>query len=96
MKKAKVFTVVNYVLSAILWLLGVLTLAFNLLGLWTPWQLAGFGFMFCIPIVVISQGIAIICCGSAEKKYLRGNLIAFGVSAGFVLLTLLISTKWFW
>lgn len=96
MTKAKVFTIMNYVLSAIGWLLGILTLLFNILGLWTPWQLAGFGFMFYIPIPAISQFLAIYFCSTSEKKLLTMNLISFGISAAFVLLTVLVSTKWFW
>lgn len=96
MTKAKVFTIMNYVFSAIGWLLGILTLLFNILGLWTPWQLAGFGFMFYIPFPAISQFLAIYFCGTSEKKLLTMNLISFGISATFVLLTVLVSTKWFW
>ena len=96
MTKAKVFTIMNYVISAIGWLLGILTLLFNILGLWTPWQLAGFGFMFYIPVPAISQFLAIYFCNTSEKKLLTMNLISFGISVAFVLLTVLVSTKWFW
>jgi len=96
MTKAKVFTVTNYVLSAILWLLGILTLLFNILGLWIPWHLAGFGFMFYIPVPTISQFLAIIFCNTSEKKFLTINFISFAISVSFVLLTVLVSTRWFW
>ena len=58
-KKTKTFTVINYILSGILWLLGILTLLFNILGLCAPWHLAGFGFVFYIPIPAIFQILAI-------------------------------------
>ncbi len=96
MTKAKAFTVINYVLSAVLWLLGILTLLFNVLGHWTAWQLVGFGFMFYIPVPVISQFLAIYFCNTAEKKLLAINLISFAISIAFVLLTVFVSTKWFW
>lgn len=96
MKKAKVFTIVNYVLSAIGWLLGILTLLFNILGLWTPWHLAGFGFMFYIPVPIISQFLAIFFCNTLEKKLLTMNIISFVVSVSFVLLTVFVSQRWFW
>ena len=96
MSKAKLFTIINYVFSSILWLLGILTLLFNILGLWSPWHLAGFGFIFYIPIPAITQLIAFCFCNTTEKKFLSMNLVAFAVSAGFVLLTVLVSAKWFW
>ena len=94
MKKAKVFTIINYALSSVLWLLGILTLLFNILGLWTPWHLAGFGFMFYIPVPAISQFLAIFFCDALEKKFLNMNLIALAVSVGFVFLTVFVSAGW--
>lgn len=96
MRKAKVFTVINFVLSGILWLLGILTLLFNILGLWAPWHLAGFAFIFYIPIPAISQFLAIFFCNTTEKKLFTMNLISFGISIAFVLLTVLVSAEWFW
>ncbi len=96
MTKAKAFTTINYVLSAIGWLLGMLTLLFNILGLWTPWHLAGFGFIFYIPVPLISQFFAIYFCNTAEKKLLTMNLVSFVISVSFVLLTVFVFTRWFW
>ena len=97
MKKVKVFTIINYVLSGILWLLGVLTLLFNILGLWVPWHLAGFGFIFYIPVPAVSQFLSVIfSCSVKENKYLIMNLISFAISIGFVLLTVFVSAGWFW
>ena len=50
---AKKITIVSYILSGILWLLGMLTLLFNVLGLWAAWHLAGLGFIFYIPVPII-------------------------------------------
>ena len=96
MTKAKVFTIVNYGLSAVLWLLGMLTLLFNVLGLWVPWHLAGFGFLFYIPVPAFSHFLAFHFCLSAEKKYLSMNLISLGISVVFVLLTIFVFGRWFW
>jgi len=96
MKKATLFTIVNYVLSAVLWLLGILTLLFNLLGLWMPWLYAGWAFVLYIPVPAVSQFLGVYFCSTEEKKLLTMNLISFGVSASFVLLTVFISSKWFW
>ena len=96
MSKAKLFTIINYVFSSILWLLGILTLIFNILGLWSPWHLAGFGFMFYIPVPATTQFLALYFCNATEKKFSTINLVAFAVSVGFVLLTVLVSAKWFW
>ena len=96
MRKATLFTIINLILSGILWLLGILTLLFNILGLWTFWQLCGFGFLFFIPVPAISELLALFYCNREEKKLLTVNLIAFAVSLGLVLLTVGISTSWFW
>jgi hypothetical protein len=96
MRKAKVFTIVNYVLSGILWLLGILTLLFNSLGLWGPWHFAGFCFLFYIPVPAVSQFLAIFFCNSAEKKLTNMNSISLIISAGFILFTVFVSARWFW
>ncbi len=96
MMKAKTITVINYVLSGILWLLGLLTLLFNILGLWVQWHLAGFGFIYYIPVPAGAQLFAIITCDGTAKKFLKLNLFSLGISVGFVLLTLFVSTSWFW
>ena len=60
MKKAtKIFTIINYILSSILWILGFLTLLFNIIGLWAPWNIAGFGFVYYLIIPIIPQMFAI-------------------------------------
>ena len=96
-KTAKRFTVINYILSSILWLLGVLTLLFNIVGLWAPWHLAGFGFVLYIPIPTISQVLAIVfSCVEKHKKTMAMNLLSLVVSISFVVLTVFVSSTWFW
>ena len=97
MNKHKTFTTINYVISGVLWLLGILTFLFNAFGKWTAWQLAGFGFMYYIPIPAVSQCLAIIRSLQAkEKKYIMINLICFVISVGFVFFTVYVSARWFW
>ncbi len=94
---AKVFTVINYVTSGILWCLGVLTLLFNLLGAWEPWHLAGFGFIFFLPVVCVPLLVSLVLsCVEGERRYIILNLVALAISAGFVALTFFVSMYWFW
>ena len=97
MKKAKVFTAINFVLSGIFWLLGILTLLFNILGSWTYWHLAGFAFAFYVPIAAISQLLSFsLSCAAKDNKLVTVNLITFFASVGFALLTVFVSSGWFW
>ena len=94
---AKVCTVVNYILSSILWLLGILTLLFNLLGLWAPWHLVGFGFIFYAPVPLIPLILSIVfSCVSKEIKLIVMNGVSLLISIGCILFTVFVSTGWFW
>ena len=96
-KTAKKITNVSFILSVILWLLGILTLLSNVLGLWTVWHLAGFGFIFYIPVPIIPAILSIVfSCISKEKKFIVMNCISIAVSIGFILLTIFVSSTWFW
>ena len=97
MKKAKVFTAINFVASGIFWLLGILTLLFNILGSWTYWHLAGFAFVFYVPVAAFSQMLSFsLSCAAKDNKLVTVNLITFFVSVGFALLTVFVSSGWFW
>ena len=94
---SKVFTVINYVTSGILWCLGVLTLLFNLFGLWAPWHLAGFGFLFFLPVALVPMLVSLVLsCVAGERKFIILNLVALAISVGFAALTFFVSTYWFW
>ena len=94
---ARVSTVINYVFSSILWLLGILTFAFNLFGLWAPWHLAGFGFVFYIPVPIIPLIVAIVLSFMAKDiKTIILNLGSVVVSVFFALFTVFVSAGWFW
>lgn len=94
---AKVLTVINCIFSSVLWLLGVLTLLFNILGLWEFWHLAGFGFIFFMPVSIIPMIFAIVISSIAKKlKFIITNLLFLAISIRFVLFTVFVSSTWFW
>ncbi|MBQ7378883.1 MAG: hypothetical protein IJW70_04295 [Clostridia bacterium] len=93
---AKIFTVINYVLLGILWLGGILTLLFNVLGLWAPWHLAGFGTLFYLPVPVIPFILSVVFSLVAkERKMIIANFISLGITFA-ALFVWLLSTTWFW
>ncbi len=94
-------TVTSYIVSGVLWLLGILTFLFNILGLWAPWHLAGFGFVLFIPIPIILNIVAIIFSAVNEeknirRKYLIINSISLGITLFFIAFTVIVSAGWFW
>lgn len=94
---AKRCTIVNYIFSGILWILGILTLLFNILGLWAAWHLVGFGFVFYIIFTIPPMLIAIIVsCIEKDKKMLLLNFIALVCSFILAIFTIFISSTWFW
>ena len=96
-EETKKFTINNYIFSGILWILAILTLLFNALGLWEPWQLVGYMFVFYTPIsVVISVRSVVFSYRSKQTKSITLNLISLVISLIFVLFTVFVSTTWFW
>ncbi len=94
---AKIFTIIEYAISGILWLLGILTLLFNILGLWGPWHLAGFAFLFFIPVPVIPLILSIIFSFISRSLRLKvANFISLGISIASVLIYFFISAGWLW
>ena len=102
MKKAVVITTwINYILSILLWILGILVLLFNILGMWTEWHLAGFGYYFFFIHPMIASGLAILFAtmnkeAAVRKKYILHNSIVLGISAVMTVLSLFVFSKWFW
>jgi hypothetical protein len=95
-KAAKIFTIINYVFLSILWLCAILTLLFNLLGLWAPWHLAGFGTLFYLPVPTLPFILAtVFSIVAEERKLIVANFISLGVTFA-ALCVWLISTTWFW
>ena len=93
---AKVFTIINYVLLSILWLGALVTLLFNILGLWAAWHLAGFGTLFYLPIPTVPFILSIVFSIIAkERKLIAANFISLSVTFA-ALLVWIVSTTWFW
>ena len=96
-KKSKLITLINFILSFILWLLGIFTLVFNILGLWIPWHLAGFAFIFYAPIPLVTAIISLILCyKSFNNKLFLKNLTSLLITIIFILFTMFVSAEWFW
>ncbi len=92
---AKILTVVNFAASGILWLLGILTYLFKLLRLWELWHLAGFGFIFYMPVMILPLVLSLVfSCLAGSKRLVVLNLAAFVLSIIFILLTYLVSAAW--
>ena len=95
-KAAKIFTIINYVVLSFLWLGALLTLLFNLFGLWAAWHLAGFGTLFYLPVPSVPFGIAVVLsCISEERKLIVANFVSLGITFA-ALLVWIVSTTWFW
>lgn len=90
-------TKVTLVLTAFAWVLAALTLAFNIIGLWGPWHLAGFGFVFYLPIPTIALISSFITSVRERNgKYVFKNILYFFVNVAITLFTVVVSATWFW
>ena len=102
MKKAVMVTTrINYVLSALLWILGVLFLMFNILGKWTAWHLAGFGYIYFLIHPLMISCLAIILAAinrepTVRKKYIWRNSIVLSISVAVTIFSICVSAGWFW
>ncbi len=77
----------NYVVSGILWPLGILTLLFGYLGPRNLFHLAGFGCICFAPIALIVEiSVTIYLLVEQEKKYLFPDLLSLGITAAMILL----------
>ena len=94
--KAKTMTILNYTLSSVLWLLGILTLVFNILGLWGAWHLAAYGFYLYHPVAVCLQVLALVFSHNEKNKNLMvANYVALAISSASILFTFTIAATWF-
>ena len=92
-KPVKFLLFCNFCISMILWLLGTLTLLFNLLGMWTLWHLAGFAFALWVIVCAFPLILSTICAfGLKSKKYIIINLSNIAV----ILFTVFVSATWMW
>lgn len=89
--------VINLILSFVLWILGALTFAFNAIGLWAPWHLAGFGFVFYLIIPAVAGAISLfVSIKNRNFKNLLLNLLIILFNIIVTLFTVSISATWFW
>lgn len=88
----KVWSCVNFVLSGILWMLGILTCVLNVARCWEWWQAVGFMFLYFVPIPAISQVLALVFSVKEKSKRLMiANTVSLIVTVAFILLTVLVS-----
>ena len=90
-------SVVSFFLSLILWILGAMTYVFNLYGMWEPWHLAGFAFVFYLIIPAIAQLVALgksLTGGRAGLFFF--NILTTAISVIVTLFTVSISATWMW
>ena len=84
------------ILTIALWISGILTFAFNLLGFWELWHLAGWSTFFLSPIALILQFVYLFSSSSKGFGSFLTKIIALLTSVGFVWFTINISSTWFW
>jgi hypothetical protein len=101
MKKLKNLAVINCILSGVLVLLSLLTLTFNLLGEWVPWNLAGYGFYFYFLVPILFGVYAFMESltwhePAARRKYMIYSIVVMIVDLLFAILTLTVFCSWFW
>ena len=97
----KISSISNIIAASILWLLAILTFAFNYWGVFTIWSLAGFGFILFLPIALLVNIVAVIITiisAIKEKngKYVFWNLLTFIPSIISLFVTVKVSAEWFW
>ena len=93
-------TKVHHVTAGILWALGILVLAFNLLGFETAWNLAILaGYLYMpVPIAAAVAALAVSARDDDEeerKYWLTRNGVILAVSAVVVILTVYVFSIWF-
>ncbi|MBQ2302938.1 MAG: hypothetical protein II256_00810, partial [Bacteroidales bacterium] len=79
----------------------ILFLLFNILGKWTAWHLAGFGYFSFLFFPVNASGISILIAALSKdsklrKKYIWRNIIALVISMAVTIFSYFVSCSWFW
>lgn len=98
MKKARItFSVLSYILMAILWLLAFLTNAFNMWGLWREWHIVGISFVCLAPSYCVLSILSIVFSAlSFNHKSIIKNSIFLLISFLIILYTITVSSTWMW
>ena len=95
MKKAKIFTIINYIFSGVLWGLGILTFLLNLLRYWELCQGVGFAFLRYAAVPIIPLIFAFVfSIKEKSRKMIILNFISLAISIGIVLFTVFVSATW--
>ena len=95
MKAAKIFTVLNFVLSGILWLLAILFFALNLSRSWELWQGVGFLGVCYLPVPAIAQLLALVFAMKEQnQRLLLVNAAALLFSVGVTLFSYFVSAAY--
>ena len=98
--KLRYVTKIHYVAAAILWLLGILVLAFNLIGLETLWNMAMMLTYLYMPVPICASVAALAvsaqCDDEEERKFwLKRHGMILAVSAVVTILTIYVFSIWF-
>lgn len=98
MKIAKIISLSFHAfLTFILALLGILVFLCNVIGLWKIWQLAGFAFIFFVPITILLFITALVLsCISKDIKFIIINTCLGLFTILFSVFTIIVSATWFW
>lgn len=95
MKTAKVFTILNLVLSGLFWLLGILFFVLNVSQCWELWQGVGFLSVYYLPAPLMSSLAALgVSIGTKSKKLLATNAITLAVTVGIALFSHFVSANY--
>ena len=101
MKAVKTLTCISTIASVLLWILGLSFLAFNLLGMWVAWLLAGFAYYFYFLGPHIVSIVSLILSAKQKDadirtKYLLINGVVFVISIIMTCLAFTVFQTWFW
>ncbi len=96
----KVSTIINYIVSGLMWIFALLTMSLNLLRLdnWdSTWVIT---ILYLSPLVLMSHIVAFvftfanIAYGNESKKYIILNTVSAGVSICLFLVTFFLFSGW--
>ena len=97
MKASKVFITVSIVVTSVLFVQGALTLLFNLLGKWWPWNAAAAGFILLMPVTIPIHVLScVFACKSKLTKRIVASFVLAAVTFLLVIFTVSVSMTWFW
>ena len=98
--KLRYVTRIHYVTAGILWLLGILVLAFNLIGLETAWNMAMLLTYLYIPVPICASAASLVLSGQLDEEddrkfWLWRHGVILAVSVIVTILTVYVFSIWF-